>query len=78
VPSNEDLVPVRYVLDTDTVTYQQLGRELVLQRLNQIPPGEIATTVVTMYEQLQGRLAAVIRQQPAVQLQRAFHHLRAT
>jgi tRNA(fMet)-specific endonuclease VapC len=71
-------VPIRYILDTDTVTYQQLGRELVLRHLSQTPSDEIATTVVTMYEQLRGRLAAVNRQQTALQLQRAFHHLRAT
>jgi len=71
-------VPIRYILDTDTVTYQQLGRELVVQHLSQIPSDEIATTVVTMYEQLRGRLAAVNRQQNVLQLQRAFQHLRAT
>jgi predicted nucleic acid-binding protein len=49
----------RYVLDTDSVTHQQLGRVAIVQRLAQIPADEIATTAVTMYEQLRGRLASI-------------------
>lgn len=48
-----------YVLDTDTVTYQQMGRASVLDRLVTIPPDSVFTTIVTVREQLRGRLAAV-------------------
>jgi tRNA(fMet)-specific endonuclease VapC len=38
----------------------------------------VATTVITMYEQLRGRLAAINRKQSDAQLQLAFRHLQAT
>ncbi len=69
---------IRYILDTDTVTYQQLGRASVIQRLKQVNLHEVATTVITMYEQLRGRLAAVNRQQSEADLQQAYQRLQAT
>jgi tRNA(fMet)-specific endonuclease VapC len=69
---------VRYVLDTDSVTFQQLGRPTIVARLAQHAPEEIATTAVTLYEQLRGRLAAINRQQPDADLQRAYQRLQAT
>ncbi len=64
---------VRYVLDTDSVTYQQLGRNAIVQRLAQVPATEVATTIVTMYEQLRGQLAAINRNQSDQELQLAFN-----
>jgi predicted nucleic acid-binding protein len=55
---------IRYVLDTDIVTYQQLGRRAVVQRLRQVNLAEVATTVITMYEQLRGRLADITAIKP--------------
>ena len=69
---------VRYVLDTDSVTVQQLGRPAILARIAQHQPDEIATTVVTMYEQLRGRLAAINRQQSDESLQVVYRRLQAT
>jgi tRNA(fMet)-specific endonuclease VapC len=69
---------VRYVLDTDSVTYQQLGKAAIVQRLAQARPAEIAITIVTMYEQLRGRLAAVNRKQEDQALQTAYQRLQAT
>ena len=43
-----------------------------------MPPGDVATTVVTMYEQLRGRLAAINRQQDDESLYLAYQHLQAT
>jgi tRNA(fMet)-specific endonuclease VapC len=48
-----------HILDTDIVTYHQQGREGVVQRINAIPLSERAITVITMWEQLRGRIAAV-------------------
>jgi tRNA(fMet)-specific endonuclease VapC len=69
---------IRYVLDTDSVTYQQLGKAAIVQRLAQARPAEIAITIVTMYEQLRGRLAAVNRKQEDQALQTAYQRLQAT
>jgi tRNA(fMet)-specific endonuclease VapC len=68
----------RYVLDTDSVTFQQLGRNAIVQRLAQIPANEVATTIVTMYEQLRGRLAAINRNQSDQELQLAYQRLQLT
>ncbi len=49
-----------YVLDTDTVTFQQAGREHVLRRLAVVPPDAVSTTVITVREQRRGRLAVMV------------------
>lgn len=36
--TREEPQSIRYVLDTDSVTYQQLGRERIVQRLAQVAP----------------------------------------
>jgi tRNA(fMet)-specific endonuclease VapC len=69
---------VRYILDTDSVTYHQLGRPGLVQRVAQVAPAEIAATVVTLYEQLRGRLAAINRQQNDRDLQLALQRLQQT
>jgi len=63
---------VRYVLDTYSVTYQQFNRPAIMQRLAQVAPEQVATTVITMYEQLRGRLAAINRKQDDASLQLAY------
>ena len=75
---NNATPPIRYVLDTDIVTYQQLGRAAVVQQLRQANLAEVATTVITMYEQLRGRLAEVNRNQTLTDIQVAFHRLQMT
>lgn len=66
---------MRYVLDTDTVTHQQIGHPSVLAQLRLVDRSTVATTVITMYEQMRGRLAAVNRPQSDAQLQLAFRRL---
>ena len=75
---SESTVPIRYVLDTDAVTHQQLGHPLVVAKLRLVDRSTVATTIITMYEQLRGRLAAINRKQGDAQLQIAFRHLQAT
>ncbi len=75
---NDPSRDVRYVLDTDTVTYQQLGRPAVLRRIAQVNPGEAATTIVSMYEQLRGRLAAIDRARDDQSLRTAYVRLEET
>ncbi len=75
---SDPLSSIRYLLDTDTVTYHQLNRPSVVKRLQQVEPDTIATTVITMYEQLRGRLAVVNRKQDEESLQLALRRLQIT
>jgi len=75
---NEPMLTIRYVLDTDTVTHQQLGQQFVVSKLQVVDRSTVATTIITMYEQLRGRLAAINRKQSDAQVQLAFRHLQAT
>lgn len=67
-----------YVLDTDTVTFQQAGRETVLRRLAAVPAAMVCTTVITLREQLRGRLADIDRAAEGPVLVRAYQQLQAT
>lgn len=67
-----------YVLDTDTVTFQQAGREHVLRRLAVVPPDAVYTTVITVREQRRGRLAVVDQVQEGPALVQAYAKLQAT
>ena len=71
VMKNKNIPNVRYILDTDTITYQQRGDVKILRKLSQINPDYVATTVVSMYEQLRGRLAHINRKQSDKSLQLA-------
>ena len=75
---SESTASIRYVLDTDIVTHQQLGHLLVVSKLRLVDRSTVATTIITMYEQLRGRLAAINRKQSDAQLQLAFRQLQAT
>ena len=48
-----------YLLDTDTLTLIDLGHPRTVARLLQVNPEEVAITVITRIEILQGRFAAV-------------------
>ncbi len=75
---SESLSAIQYVLDTDTVTHQQLGHPLVVSKLRLVDRSTVATTVITLYEHLRGRLAAINRKQSDAQLQLALRRLQAT
>jgi tRNA(fMet)-specific endonuclease VapC len=72
------MVSIRFILDTDTVTFQQGGRPNVIRRLSEAAPDTVATTIITLYEQLRGRLAAVNRQQDDQARQLAYRRLLET
>lgn len=52
---------VRYILDTDIITAHQAGNVVVNDRLARLRLEEVATTVISMHEQLRGRLAEIDR-----------------
>jgi tRNA(fMet)-specific endonuclease VapC len=66
---------IRYVLDTDIVTYHQRNRPMIVTRLARLEPDQIATTAITLEEQLRGALAVIRQQQDLERLTRAYHLL---
>lgn len=69
---------IRYVLDTDTTSAIQRRQAEVIRRLGDTESGTVAPTVVTLYEQLRGRLAVVNQARSATAVQRAFELLLET
>jgi len=65
-----------YVLDTDHVTLHQRNHPQVVARMRACAPDELAITVITVEEQMRGRLAQIRR--PGVDLTIAYDQLRAT
>jgi tRNA(fMet)-specific endonuclease VapC len=52
-----------YVLDTDHVSLYQQGNALIGERLKNLAPNQLATTIVSYEEQVSGRLAVARRAQ---------------
>jgi tRNA(fMet)-specific endonuclease VapC len=50
-----------WIFDTDHLSLLQRGNLKIVQRITAVSPQEIAVTVVTMEEQLQGRLSEIRR-----------------
>ena len=67
-----------WVLDTDHVSLFQRGHSLVRQRIKAVPRGEIAVTVVTVEEQMRGRLSLIREASSPNQLILAYERLRVT
>jgi tRNA(fMet)-specific endonuclease VapC len=67
-----------YILDTDHISLLQRGHQAVLQRLAQVDINDRAVTVVSMVEQVQGRLAVVRRARSEADVSRAFDNLHRT
>ena len=69
---------IRYLLDTDHLSLQQRGIPQLLSRLKQIPPDEIAISVITVEEQFRGRLAQIRGARSVAELLPAYLQLRQT
>lgn len=67
-----------YILDTNTVTAHQHLHPTVVARLTRLAPNAVATTVVTLHEQLRGRMAAVSSPRDDDQVVDGFERLRVT
>ena len=50
-----------YILDTDHLSLWQRGNNRLLKKLSSVPPNHVATTVINVEEQMQGRLAQLKR-----------------
>ena len=67
-----------YFLDTDTLTLSHAGHARVSDRLRRVDPNEVAITVITKIEILQGRFASVLKASHGNQLVRAQELLHRT
>jgi tRNA(fMet)-specific endonuclease VapC len=61
-----------YILDTDHITLLQHNHPQVVARLIKLPAENIAVTVISAAEQLQGRLAQINRAKTASEVINAF------
>lgn len=71
---------MQYVLDTDHVSLLQkrgAGTQVLLQRVRAVPPDDIATTIVSFQEQVQGWLTALRRAKTAAKILEHYARLNA-
>ncbi len=69
---------IRYILDTDHVSLFQREHPLVRQRVKATDPQTIAVTIITIEEQVYGRLNRIRRATSAESLISAYAKLRYT
>jgi tRNA(fMet)-specific endonuclease VapC len=67
-----------WILDTDHVSLFQTGHPLITQRIQSTAPNEIAVTIVTVEEQMYGRLNRIRRAKSADELRLAYLNLNLT
>jgi tRNA(fMet)-specific endonuclease VapC len=67
-----------WVLDTDHVSLFQRGHPSVVQRVNSISAKNLAVTVITLEEQMYGRLNQIKRAKNTESITEAYLKLRAT
>ncbi len=67
-----------WVLDTDCVSLLQRGHPIISQRVNTVNPEQIATTIITVEEQVRGRLDIIRRAAFSDALILAYNRLRDT
>jgi tRNA(fMet)-specific endonuclease VapC len=67
-----------YILDTDHVSLLQRGRRSVIANLSGVEKADRAVTIITVAEQVQGRLAVVRRARTEADAVHAFANLQNT
>ena len=67
-----------FILDTDHISLFQRNQPHVSARVLATPPLELATTIITVEEQLRGRLSRVGQAKTDQALVQAYHNLGAT
>jgi tRNA(fMet)-specific endonuclease VapC len=67
-----------WILDTDHVSLFQTGHPLVTQRVQSTDPTAIAITIITVEEQMYGRLNRIRRAKSTDELRLAYFNLNHT
>jgi len=69
---------IRYILDTDHLSLYQRGHSLINIRLKNCQPNEIAITIITVEEQIRGRLTQIKKANSTQARIEAYSWLRET
>jgi tRNA(fMet)-specific endonuclease VapC len=69
---------LRYILDTDHVSLLQRGNTVVAARLVALAESDVAITMITVEEQLQGRLTVIRRARTQIDIVRGYERLYET
>lgn len=69
---------LRYILDTDQVSLLQRGNAAVAARLAALATSDVAITMITGEEQLQGRLSVIRRARTQTEIVRGYERLYET
>jgi tRNA(fMet)-specific endonuclease VapC len=69
---------MKYILDTDHISLFQRGHAQVIKKLSLVDMSRRAVTIVTLAEQVQGRLAVIRRAQTEGETARSFENLQNT
>lgn len=69
---------IKWVLDTDHVSLLQRGHSVVINKVAAMNPAEIAITVITVVEQMYGRLDVIKRGKSKQELVTSYVLLRET
>ena len=67
-----------WILDTDHVSLFQTGHPLIIKRVQSLDPNAIAVTIVTVEEQMYGRLNRIRRAKSPEDLRLAYFNLNRT
>jgi tRNA(fMet)-specific endonuclease VapC len=67
-----------WILDTDHISLFQTGHPLVTERVQSIDPNAIAVTIITVEEQMYGRLNRIRRAKSTDELRLAYSNLNRT
>jgi tRNA(fMet)-specific endonuclease VapC len=67
-----------WILDTDHVSLFQTGHPLVTQRVQSIDPKDLAVTIITVEEQMYGRLNRIRRAKSTEDLRLSYFNLNRT
>jgi tRNA(fMet)-specific endonuclease VapC len=67
-----------WILDTDHISLFQTGHPLITQRIGSLDPNAIAVTIVTVEEQMYGRLNRIRRAKSTEDLRLAYFNLNQT
>ena len=69
---------MHYILDTDHISLFQRGHTQVIKKLSLVDMPRRAVTIVTLTEQVQGRLAVIRRARTEADAARGFTNLQKT
>jgi len=67
-----------FILDTDHISLFQRNHPAVVARVSETPPDRLATTVITLEEQIRGRLDRVRKAKSDDEIVRAYKNLLTT